>query len=355
MFIHMENDKPTYEQIEKELNEYKELLWQLSDEYKVNLGAAEKKLEEERIKLLELEKEIASKKETPETKISEDEIAVIQNNSEILSQLGLPACILDSNGKIIKHNNKFKFLVELIGFEIEEVENISALFVKNKIEGLQEKFNKYTQSEDGVLQSLFKIENQFQSLVNLVVRVYRNADDNQHLALFVELSANEIVNLCAEKEQTVTEIKVDSPKKAEPSTDIADELKTEIAIFTEKYELLDDISKLEELGKEKNELSISIMQSIKRSFNLDILRNKILEKLQSNFKSFLFHINQKYPELTNNEEKHCMLVKAGLSYKEIAALMGVSINGVKIARNRLRKKFDLENETKTSDFIGGIL
>ena len=88
---------------------------------------------------------------------------------------------------------------------------------------------------------------------------------------------------------------------------------------------------------------------------MDILRNKILEKIQSTYKSFIFHINQKYPELTNNEEKHCMLIKAGLTYKEIAALMGVSINGVKIARNRLRKKFDLENETKTSDFIDGIL
>jgi DNA-binding CsgD family transcriptional regulator len=354
----MENDKPTYEQIEKELDEYKELLWQLSDEYKVNLGAAEKKLEEERIRLQELEKEIENRKDTTNVTISESvtpEIEEVNTSNDILSQLGLPACILDGNGKIIKHNNKFKFLVELIGFEIEELENISVLFVKNKIEGLQEKFNKYVQSDDGVLQSLYKVENQFQSLVNLVIRVYRNADDNQHLALFVELSANEIVNLGADKEETVTEKKVETPKKLEPSTDIVPELKTEIAIFTEKYELLDEILKFEELSKEKNELNVSLTQSLKRSFNLEILRNKILEKLQAQFKTFIFQINQKYPELTNNEEKHCMLVKAGLSYKEIAALMGVSINGVKIARNRLRKKFDLENETKTSDFIEGIL
>jgi DNA-binding CsgD family transcriptional regulator len=48
------------------------------------------------------------------------------------------------------------------------------------------------------------------------------------------------------------------------------------------------------------------------------------------------------------------LIKAGLTYKEIASIMGISINGVKIARNRLRKKFELENETKTSDFIDKI-
>ncbi|NJO87571.1 MAG: hypothetical protein HC831_00370 [Chloroflexia bacterium] len=42
----MSENKPAYEQLEQELNEYKELLWQLSDEYKVNLGAAEKELAE---------------------------------------------------------------------------------------------------------------------------------------------------------------------------------------------------------------------------------------------------------------------------------------------------------------------
>jgi DNA-binding CsgD family transcriptional regulator len=49
-----------------------------------------------------------------------------------------------------------------------------------------------------------------------------------------------------------------------------------------------------------------------------------------------------------------MLIKAGLTYKEIAAMMDISINGVKIARNRLRKKLNIENDIKTSDFINSF-
>ena len=52
----MVESKPTYEEVESELNEYKELLWQLSDEYKENVTAAENKVEEEITKRVLLEK-----------------------------------------------------------------------------------------------------------------------------------------------------------------------------------------------------------------------------------------------------------------------------------------------------------
>ena len=240
----MEDGKPTYKQIEQELNEYKELLWQLSDEYKVNLGTAEKKVEEEKAKIKVLESKIETEKEKPENLEENIETIDEQAPSDFLKHLGLPACVLDNEGKIVKHNNKFKFLVELIGYEIEEVENISDLFKKNKEEGLQEKFVKYTKSDDGVLQSLFKVENQFQSLISLVIRVYRNTEENQHLALFVELSANEIKSLGTEKESIFLEKSELTVKKIDQQTEILGELRTEIAIFTEKYELLEEISKI---------------------------------------------------------------------------------------------------------------
>ena len=89
-------------------------------------------------------------------------------------------------------------------------------------------------------------------------------------------------------------------------------------------------------------------------FDLTSSRKKILEKINQQYKNFTQTFYNKYPELTSNEEKHCMLIKAGLTYKEIAAIMDISINGVKIARNRLRKKLKLENDIKTSDFISSF-
>jgi DNA-binding CsgD family transcriptional regulator len=335
----MEDDKPTYEQVEKELNDYKELLWQLSDEYKLNVTNAEKQVQIEQERYQQLERSLLSNTNTP----------------EFLSLLGLPACLLDNDGKILKYNNKFKFLVELIGFEFEEIGNFSSLFEKNLEADLNEKFNNYLKGDEGILQFLFSTENPYRGTINLVVRIYRQENDNQYLALFVELNSNEIRSLHSAIKANILEEKEPEKKQAvEVFPDDFLSIKTEIAIFAEKFELLEEILKSPEFVHEKNEISSNMVQSIKRLFNIDQLRNKIVEKLQISLKTFLFQINQKYPELTNNEEKHCMLIKAGLTYKEIAAIMGVSINGVKIARNRLRKKFDLENETKTSDFIDSI-
>ena len=94
-----------------------------------------------------------------------------------------------------------------------------------------------------------------------------------------------------------------------------------------------------------------ICKTIIDTFNLDATRTKLLDKINLQFKTFMHKFSEKYEDLTPNEEKHCLLIKAGLTYREIASLMDISINGVKIARNRLRKKLDLETAIKTSDFI----
>ena len=106
----MEETKATYEEVENELNEYKELLWQLSDEYKENVTAAEKKVEDEVNKRVLLEKKLITNK--------------TEDGNSYISSLGLPACILDKDGKIVKFNNKFKFLIELlfIVFELKASE-----------------------------------------------------------------------------------------------------------------------------------------------------------------------------------------------------------------------------------------
>ena len=331
----MENSKPTYDQIEQELSEYKELLWQLSDEYRINMGNIEKKLLDEASKFKELEKVVD--KDSSESKFS------------FISNLGLPACIIEKNGKISKYNNKFKFLIELLACEIEEITNISALLVKDKTDNLDQKLLEHLSSENGVFQSLFKVENSFQSFVNLIIRVYKLEPDQEYLALFIELHKVEISGLNTSEMNNSKEI-IELPKN-DADSEIA-LLKTDIAIFAEKYEVFSEISRLFEASDKK---SIDSLQSaVKQSFNLEHSRNKILEKISSLYKDFGQLIHRKYPDLTPNEEKHCMLIRAGLTYKEISSVMDISINGVKIARNRLRKKLDLENDTKTSEFIDNV-
>ncbi|MFN8259165.1 MAG: LuxR C-terminal-related transcriptional regulator [Bacteroidales bacterium] len=337
----MENGKPSYEALEQELNEYKDLLWQLSDEYRVNMGNIEKKLQEQTLQMQQLENKTT--------------IPVQENQYAYISSLGMPACVLDNMGGIIKYNNKFKFLVELLGFEIEEITNLSVLLAKDKIENLVEKAKEYFKSDDGVFQSLFKVENTFQGLINLVLRIYKFDTGKEHLALFIELHKLEIKGLGIEHKLQQVEVPSAPPIKNLPENDELTQLKNEIAIFAEKYEVYTEISG-SFTGKDDSpaEWTESKLKEITGIFNLEHSRNRIIEKLNFHYKEFLQIIRHKYPDLTPNEEKHCMLIRAGLTYKEISAVMDISINGVKIARNRLRKKLDLENDTKTSEFIDKV-
>ena len=337
----MENNKPSYESLEQELNEYKAMLWELSDEYRLNMGNIEKQLQDKDLQLIELGKK------------TEQTIPEVRFN--FLTSLGLPACVLSNQGVIIKYNNKFKFLIELLGIEFEDISNISVLLSKDKEGNLDEKLNTYFTSEDGVFQSLFQVENSFQGIINLILRVYKFESGNEHLALFIELHKTEITGL-NQSSSPAKEIEAnnDITRTLDGDSEI-NILKADVAVFAEKYDVYAEVVKIFEDTKKYQLESLETLQNaIKQTFNLDQTRNKLLEKINNLFKDFVLLIRQKYPDLTPNEEKHCMLIKAGLTYKEISAIMDISINGVKIARNRLRKKLDLENDTKTSEFIDKV-
>ncbi len=342
----MSDNRPSYEQIEQELNEYKELLWQLSDEYKVNLGAAEK--------------EVAELKEKFEQLESSKEIVKVEENtgsiSPFISQLGLPACVLNKDGQIVEYNNKFKFLIELLSFEIEDVKDIVYLLRKDASNKLAEKFEEFQQNDEGLFQSIFRVKNAFQGIINILLRIYTFKENTDSLALFIELHKLEIEDLGIGNPKEIENTQKPVEEAVIEPTEEEELLSTDIAVFSEKYEVYSELLKLfGKKGKKNKDLDAdSIYKEIIGVFDMQAARKKLLEKLNSQYKVFSQKFNTGYPELTTNEEKHCMLIKAGLTYKEIAAMMDISINGVKIARNRLRKKLNIENDIKTSDFINSF-
>ncbi|ELR72873.1 hypothetical protein C900_00834 [Fulvivirga imtechensis AK7] len=58
-----------------------------------------------------------------------------------------------------------------------------------------------------------------------------------------------------------------------------------------------------------------------------------------------------YPQLTANELRLCALMRLNMSSKEIAAILGISPQSVKMARYRLRKKLCLQPEDDFSGFL----
>lgn len=57
---------------------------------------------------------------------------------------------------------------------------------------------------------------------------------------------------------------------------------------------------------------------------------------------FFAKLKKRFPELTTNELRHLAYIKLNLQIREISNLTGVSIQAVKIARNRLKKKIGLQ-------------
>ncbi|HEY5917496.1 MAG TPA: tetratricopeptide repeat protein [Chryseolinea sp.] len=75
------------------------------------------------------------------------------------------------------------------------------------------------------------------------------------------------------------------------------------------------------------------------------------EKVHS---SFFEKIKLQHPDLTQGDLKLCALISLNLSMKEMAELMGISPESVKMARHRLRKKLNLHTEENLAEFVAAF-
>lgn len=62
----------------------------------------------------------------------------------------------------------------------------------------------------------------------------------------------------------------------------------------------------------------------------------------------------KHPDLTAAELRSILLTKLGLSNKEMAAMLGVSLEAVRVNKHRLLKKIQLSEDTKLEDWVNTI-
>jgi tetratricopeptide (TPR) repeat protein len=98
----------------------------------------------------------------------------------------------------------------------------------------------------------------------------------------------------------------------------------------------------------------ALLQKINHSFRLD----KDWETFKKHFEhvneSFFQKLRLRYPELSSQELKLCALAKLDLSNKEIASILGIGVDSVKVARSRLRKKLNIQTDQRISNFLAQI-
>jgi len=134
------------------------------------------------------------------------------------------------------------------------------------------------------------------------------------------------------------------------------ELTTHALHLAKKNEVLVSLKEqVEALAQEK---STSNFREILNTINFDLKDEENWEYFTQYFeqvhKNFGKEVQQKYPEVTPNELRFMALLKMNLTSKEIANMLSITPDGVKKARQRLRKKMQLTPEDSLEAVVMSI-
>lgn len=105
-----------------------------------------------------------------------------------------------------------------------------------------------------------------------------------------------------------------------------------------------------EMTDEVNELMIFARNEL----NIDNSLHQLQENISKIHFSFFESLEKKHPDLTKTEKYLCGLLRIELSNHEIAILREVSVDSVKVAKNRLRRKMNLEQRTNITKYLRSL-
>jgi len=80
----------------------------------------------------------------------------------------------------------------------------------------------------------------------------------------------------------------------------------------------------------------------------------LLLKAEERNKVFMDRLLNKHPGLTKGERNLALLIRGGMSTKEISMLLGLETKTVNMNRYRLRKSLDLPQDTDLSDYLQAL-
>jgi DNA-binding CsgD family transcriptional regulator len=67
--------------------------------------------------------------------------------------------------------------------------------------------------------------------------------------------------------------------------------------------------------------------------------------------NYLTNLKKAHPNLSKAEIRLLILIRIGFTQKEIAHILNIAPDSVKKAKNRVRKKMELESTTKLSTYL----
>lgn len=125
--------------------------------------------------------------------------------------------------------------------------------------------------------------------------------------------------------------------------------------MVEKSELVEELRAQLEQFKSQTTIPDARVETVSQMFQFTILTDDDWEEFKRLFSRvnpyFFAELKLKHPDLTQAEIRLAALIKLNMSTREIANVLGISMDSANKARYRLRKKLDLPPERELKDFI----
>lgn len=128
--------------------------------------------------------------------------------------------------------------------------------------------------------------------------------------------------------------------------------------MVEKSELVEELRSQIEQFKSEVIIPRERIENVTQILNSSILTEDDWEQFKLLFeqvhRNFFAELRIKHPGLTAAEIRIAALLKLNLSTREMASMLGISVDSVNKARYRLRKKLDLHPEQDLQEFIESV-
>ncbi len=134
--------------------------------------------------------------------------------------------------------------------------------------------------------------------------------------------------------------------------------KIQLNMFTQN--IIEKTNLIEQLELQVYNRSISErdQQVITELSNQTILTEDDWDKFRSLFEKifplFFQRLKNKTADITMAEQRMAALTRLQLTSRQMASMLGISVDSVHKTRQRLRRRFDLDNDANLEDYIGRI-
>lgn len=120
-----------------------------------------------------------------------------------------------------------------------------------------------------------------------------------------------------------------------------------IASLDKIYDNVNNQMPSEKISKQIKHLQKQIQENIEHDNDW----HRFEENFDVVYENFLSRLSKTYPQLNVTDRRLCAYLKMGLSSKEIAPLLNMSVRSVEMTRYRLRKKMGLGRDTNLAVFL----